>query len=650
MRTLGNIIFLSLFLGLVFAESSRAQLNEDYFIANRLFQERKYEQALPRFKRLYENNPGTYLFLERTTDCLINLKRYEEAVSLTREAIERNYFPAQGGIRLGEIYHIQGDTTQAYGLWNKILYQNEGNLQVYLTLARTMRDRRAFERAVGVYQQADSKFSNSLMLSSELAQTYMMAGRYEEAIHEYLDLIEEQPNRITFVRDNLLRFDDEYLYDIAILEIEEFLEELSFSHPGHRNIHDLLVWLLMERNLFERALVTAKNYEQQSSQVTYTLFGLGGRLLSEQEYKLAEEAYRYYIDRNIYPAKNRSLEELAEVYVNWGTYLSRHNLAFSHKRDSLYNEAFSALEKLKTSAPNYPGMNRVLATQSELALDHLHKPGLAQKYMDRMQPQADTASLARKHYITGRIHLYEEEYTRARISFTQSNKLSGTGEMAEKTRYYLALTDFFAGDYEFAKIQLNALERQNTSYFANDALKLRNWIQEGIHADSTGSAITPFARSAELFARGDSKAALSALEPVIGGTAPHPLQDDAILMISSHLQPEIVYSTYSLLQKYLDSWGRSSPLRERLMWEQARIADQVITNSGTFNEVATVMADSATLSNRFFGKQGSSGQVEFPSTVKDVVSLYEEIIIHYPQGFYASFARDRIKQLQQIQT
>lgn len=68
--------------------------------------------------------------------------------------------------------------------------------------------------------------------------------------------------------------------------------------------------------------------------------------------------------------------------------------------------------------------------------------------------------MAQADYLDGRIYLHDGAYTQARVSFTRANRKAGTGELAEKSRYFLALTDFYAGDFEFATIQLKTLGRK----------------------------------------------------------------------------------------------------------------------------------------------------------------------------------------------
>ncbi|MDX1586505.1 MAG: hypothetical protein R3222_07170, partial [Balneolaceae bacterium] len=599
-------------------------------------QNQQYERAYEMFYNLHRENPENYLFLEKATESLINLKRYDKAIDITRTARAESYYPARAGIRLGEIFHISGDTTQAFSIWEEVKEQNPRNMEIFLTMARAMRDRRAFDSAIETYKAAAKLFSDTTVLSSELANTYMRAGRYEESIQEYLALIKQNPDRINYVQSTLLRFNDDYLYDIAILEIGDFLEDLPATHPSYRDLHQLELWLLLERELYERALSTAREFEESQSYTSYSLYGLGAKLLSDRQFKLAEEAYRYYVDNDIEVAKFQSMEEIANIYIEWADYLSDFNLSGGQQRDSLYQRAFETLSTLEEQEPGYRNMDRVYITQAELALEHLHRPRNAKTYLSKLEQRADSSNLAQRSYIQGRIFLYDKNYSRARIAFTKSNKDVRLGDLAEKTRYFLALTDFYAGDYEFAKIQLNALERQTTSYFANDAVQLRVWIQDGLQADSTGKLLRPFAKAVEYFAQGARDSALSALEPLISEDSFNPLSDEALLELSSHAEADILPLAYERLSRYLSSSGRTSPLRERLMWEKARIGDRMFRDK-QFQRSANTSEPDLT-------------EIARPNNPGEVIGLYEEIILEYPQGFYASFARSRIEELQNIET
>ncbi len=607
------------------------QLGPDYTMANRLLQQQEYELAYKRFLKLYKENPGSYLFLERLTECLINLKRYGEAAEYTHRFLDEGANRVQAEIRLGEIYHIRGDSARADSIWSGIEQSSDSGLQDLLYLARTLRDRRNFERSVRVYRLAGQRYNDSSLITSELANTHLMAGNYEEAIEVYLQLIEEDATRIDDLQNILMQNSNEQLYDTAILELEEFKPTLSRGNSSFRQLHQLHVWLLMERGLYERALSTSLSYEESSSQVTYDLYTTGRRLASEQQYELAEEALRYYLERNIPSVRQRTTHELADLYKEWGDYLGDYNLAFSVRRDSLYRKSYELLDRLDEENERYSELDDVLITRSELALDYLHRPEEAKASLERLESRNDSALASRVEYLRGRILLYNGQYARARVALTGSHKRERTGSLAEKARYYLALCDFFSGDFEFAKIQLNALEEQNTSYLANDAVRLRIWIQEGLQADSSGSLLEDFAQAVRQNMMGAREKSVDRLLAFVENRDWNPLKDDAILQMASQVNPDNIERVYPSLRNFLANEARNSPLEERLMWERVRMADQWLTR---YDETGG-------------GREALEG---VPENRSDLVSQYEELLLRFPDGFYATPARNRIRELQNSET
>jgi len=639
--------FLLLFGLILLPQIVQAQLDEDYFVADKLLRQQKFDQAEKKFRQLHQEHPQTYIFLDKLTECLINLKEYDEAIAVTQQSIKQGMMESQALIRLAEIYHTQGNNDQAFKIWDQVLDKTGESQQGQLRVARSMKERKAYDEAIKIYKKINQSASTSSSVATELAETYLQAGKYEQAIREYLEVVKQQPDRMSFVQRRLIRFQDDYIYDVAILEISDFLEDLSSSHPSYLNLQQLEIWLLMERGLFKRAFVTAKDAEIQSSTVTYTLYNIGSKLLAEQKFELAEQAYSYYIDNNVFPLKNRSREELANVYLQWAKYLESYNLGLSSKRRELYDKAFSTLESLRKEAASYQRLDHVLLALSELSLDILHEPKKASQYLAELRSVSEDAQqVAQEAYIQGRLHLYDQDYTRARIAFSKSNKQERIGELAEKTRYYLALTDFYAGDYEFAKIQLNALERQNTSYFANDAVQLRLWIQNGLQADSSGAKLKPFAKSVELFAQGKDQLGINKLMSLLQKDRYNPMIDEALLELSTYHEAENASFVYRALSSYLKQQAQTSPLYERLLWERARLADQFVTNDEIEISFKKIKTDTLSIGEQFL----KSSEVHIPSTIEQLSALYEELLIHFPNGFYATYARERLQELERLQT
>jgi hypothetical protein len=83
-----------------------------------------------------------------------------------------------------------------------------------------------------------------------------------------------------------------------------------------------------------------------------------------------------------------------------------------------------------------------------------------------------------------------------------------------------------------------------------------------------------------------------------------------------------------------------------LLWERARLADQFVTNDEIEISFKEIKTDTLSIGEQFL----KSSEVHIPSTIEQLSALYEEVLIHFPNGFYATFTRERLQELERLQT
>lgn len=597
-----------------------AQLNNQFQIANRLMQQQRYEDALPILQLTNQEQPQIFLFFDKLIECHIQLKQYNEALSQVENAISNRQNVSLTKVLEAELYHFKGDTSKAFDIWEKNLDQYPTQLQVYLNTATSMVERRAYSRAIDVYMKGRSVFKNDQLFMSEVPNTYMQAGKYEEAIAEWLTLIKVNPQQTSALQRLLLRYNDPLLYDVTILELEDQLSEMAIENPAYSSFYEFQIWLLLENKLFRRAFATASEFENRTSNFNFSLFNVGRKLTDNKEFELAIDAFDFYIQNSTGEIKWRAMEQKADVQTRWAKYFDDYNLDLEGKKEELFSDARLILDTIINETMIYSRLDKVFLKKAELSLDFVHNLEEAKEATKRLKSIPQMNDTPEANYLDGRIHLSQEEYTLARISFTRSNKKAEIGEMAEKTRYFLALTDFYAGDFEFAKIQLKTLGRQNTSYYANDALELRLWVQEGLTADTTGSYLTQFAEANFLLRVGKIEDAKTSFYEIIDNDSNSPFKDDSFILLAGISD----VTTFDYIQN-ISSFLVNSPalsLKERLLWERAKAADEAYNISN------------------------STGQeLSFEVDLQKVLENYGAIVLEYPQGFYAPFARKRLAEL-----
>jgi hypothetical protein len=631
----------------------------DFQLANRLMQQQNYDEARPILRDLHQNNPGAYVFFDRYVECLIGLNELEEAELVARRQMESPHAVTQTSVKLAEIVHMRGEREEAGTLWYQILERNPENIQIYYSVAASMNNRREYLKAIDVYKLARQRLNNPTLFLTDLANTYMQAGLFEESVKEYYRLVIESPEQMSIVQQRFLRMRDDRLYEVAAFELEDMLFELDHSHPAYSQLYQLLGWLLLETEEYQRAINFARHYESQTQYTIYSLFSLGTQLISASQYEYAAEAYRYYVESDSGSNRMRAMEELARTYQAWSQYLQQHNLDTDRRHRQLNEQAYELGRDLLEEYPGYERANRVYTMLIDLSLDEFKDIDQAAHWLDLLKndPVNDQAYIL---YAEGRISLFKKDFITARQLLTRSDRATDSSNLSERARYYLSLTDFFAGDYEFAEIQLRSLERRHTSFYANDAIKLRMWIKNGQRADTTGSVLKAIGEGQYAVHTGDYLGALPLFEPILAN-AHNPFADNLTVELSSLLPSDYNHLKYLLLERQINA-RPYSPLLERMMWDRAVLSEQIYQSGGmtVMDEPPYLFSffrsgDSAgrdlTSEERFFQNMNTeTGNSQLQSysdfDLEYVSNLFEEIIVQFPDGFYATFAREKLQTIE----
>lgn len=626
-----------------------SQKSDDYTAGVQLIRQSQFEEAYKIFSRLYTQNPNNFPIYDQLINTLINLKQYDEAILITSKKLNQNYADIVLATKLAELYHLNGNIKLAYQTWDLALEANINSIQAFRYIGENMIYRREHEKAIEIYLLARRTFNNLTLFFSEITNGYVAMGRRDDAVKTIIEALGSSLGNGAFILRQIIGFDDPKITELAILEINDRLNTRLIAGPEHAPLNEVLIGLLMEGNYYRRALSTAKRYESQAENGVWPVYTLANRLKSQQEFELANEALTYYIIQSEHPLLARSLEDRARLFITWRKYLKDHNLDFGSNIEDLNTKALQDLDTLITKHKNYQRFIEVLSLKTELILDTKVELDLANTLVQVIKSN----SFNQDHeiiteYLEGRIQMIQGSHGMARINFTRANRLARTGEMAEKTRYYLALNDFYAGDFEFSSIQMRALERLNTSFYANDALKLRVWMREGVQQDIPTEELRQFSKAKYLFDTHKKSEALSLLFSLITGPDGTPLKGESVLMISDYLKSGNTELIFDLLTITLKSY--QGPLAERLNWEKVRLADGIYSNEISLNladneftrELANWISSQTTADNLELYENST---MVISMDLNKLTTMYEDMLNNFPNGFYATSVRSRLAKL-----
>lgn len=618
-------LLLFLFAILAFPTQSYAQI-EEYRQANLYFEQQNFEEALPIFEQLYRENPRSLVFFNRYTESLIGLKEFEKAEAIAREQIGQNRFDLQASLKLAEIQHLKGEREKAIEIWMEEARANRTNVQAIYSIGNSLVNRMEYNTATDVYRIAQQALNDNSLFLSEIANTQMRAGNFEEAVRVYFQLIIQSPDQMSLVQQRFLRMRDNELYTVAAIELEDMLFQIDYNDQAYTTLYQLLSWLLIETEQYQRAYVVARRFETDTPFPIYSLFSLGRQLRSSNEFELAAESFEYYTNESGEILKYRSMEELGNTYVQWGNHIDRNRSESLATSDSLFTRAYDIFTRIIEEAPQSSNLQRVLASSIDLSFDHYKDSQLAEQWIRKLREITPENESPYLFYADGRKALFEGDHVIARQMLTRADKSTDDSNLSEKARYYLSLSDFYSGDYEFAQIQLKSLSRRSSSYYANNAIKLEMWINQGLRADSTGSILDTVGSGLYSLELGKYDESVRILDPLLSASGSM-FADDLVVELTNELPIEYYRHLYKLNERILNNMS-SSPLRERLFWNKITLSEYLINNrSADF-----VNIDSAV----------SINMNEINLEKNELVKLYEDFLIQFPSGFYAPYVRQRL--------
>ena len=107
-----------------------------------------------------------------------------------------------------------------------------------------------------------------------------------------------------------------------------------------------------------------------------------------------------------------------------------------------------------------------------------------------------------------------------------------------------------------------------------------------------------------------------------------------------------------LLAVHMDR-GIAWASRERVMWEMARLADLIHRQEptarldGGHSDSIEQIAGFVEANRSGTDLAGTGADKTLSIDIETVISLYENMLIEHPAGFYAQVARERIRELQE---
>ena len=253
-----------------------------------------YQKAVELFETLYEKNKSSYYY-KYLLYCYVQLQEYNKAERMIKKSAKKNHKAYKQFSDLGYIQLKKGKAKKASSMFNKAIDALPSNKAAVNELAGDLRARGQYDLAMSTYFKGKELLKGDYAFDSELGYLYYYLEQYDLMTDAYLNLLVSDPSQMRIVQyriQNAFRRDKE---DVVYPYLKTELLKRIKKDPEIKPYRELLLWLSIQRNDFNIALIQAKSLDRAGGNDAYRVFDLSEIILFSGDYQLSIQALEYLL-------------------------------------------------------------------------------------------------------------------------------------------------------------------------------------------------------------------------------------------------------------------------------------------------------------------------------------------------------------------
>ena len=606
---------------------SDGQLAAKYFI------DREYVKASELYQQLFRQSKASFYF-SRYILCLTELEDFTRAEKEIKQEIRNNPGALTLYVEQGKIYKLQNKISRENSSYEKAINKLTPDLNIARSLANAFLIENKPDWSEKVYLKMREIMKINLIFRLELANLYYLQRKHKAMLEEYFLLLEENPDQIINIQRRLhvaLRSDiQNSLHDL----IQSALLSRIQANPDNINYSELMIWFRVQEKNFADALRLGIALDKRLKEDGRKVFNISGLARSNEDYNTAINGYLYLIEKGkplpasanepVHGDPKRPKKVIKKPVINFPVYESSMIELQKTKYSKIFIETYpdkAALENLEkdiqTSLENLglnintailmkkiaiiQGMYLGKSTSAINILESIDKiRGISPIFSDECK-----IDLADIYLCQGKIW----DATLIYAGVESRNENNPTGHTAKFRKSKLA---YYAGNFRWAKAQLDALKASTSKLIANDAMSLSLLITDNTGFDSTESAMKMYSRADLLFFQKNDSLSLLTLDSLLSAFPDNSLVDESLFKKAEILEKMKDYQSAADLYKKIYHNYSTDILADNSLFKHALL-----------------------LENKLQRKD-------------EAMSLYKNLMTTYPGSIFVAEARKRYRYLLNI--
>lgn len=597
-QPLKKIIFLFAILSTVCSHAQEG--NYDAFLARQFLQNGEFAKAAQYYEELYNQQPNEYY--EVFLSVLIQMNDFEKAEKIIKSRYKQSGNNPLYLLDLGDLYLKQNKPSEAEKQFSKTIKELKADRYSIAQIAQKFILLKQTDYAEKTYIKAKEVLKDKAAFNLDLAHLLYLKNDITGMINAYLDEAPYIAYKLTDIETGLQKaLNDEKTKDALEKELLKRVQanKTTFVYQ------DLLIWLYMQRNDFDGAILQAKSLDLLRNETGENVMRIARTASEQKDYDAAIKGYQYVINKG----------------ANYPWYVNANLELINVKRDKIVNATQYNKEQLYSLKETYVSFIRNFSNQyttthaiielAQLEALYIHEIDSAIALVQPIveNPATPKDLLAKAKLYLGDYYLIAEQPWESLLLYTQVEKEQKGNPMGEEAKYRNAKLAYYKGDFEWAQTQLKIIKANTSEFISNDAIDLSVFILDNLNTDSIDYALLQFAKADLLRYQNKLDEAEAILNEIVKNYATTALQDD-ILFLKYKIEKD--RQNYAAAANYLELIVRD--------FSDDLLADNALFYLGELNQL-------------------------FLHNEEKAKEYYEKIIVEFKDSTFAIEARKRYRKL-----
>ena len=479
-----------LFCVIAIASRANAQTTDEQ-LAAQYFQQGDYDRAILYYDKLYKKQPTPYYY-EQLFKSHFELKHFEEAEKLAKDQLHRQDGDPRFLVDLGMVYKGMANDDKAKSQFEKAIKNMKADQNIIRQLANAFTKYNETDYALLTYERGQKILKDpGVNFHYEIANLHAQKGDLPAMISNYMDLLQENPAYLQAVQNGLARYIDFTVNDARTETLRTELLRHIQRDQQNTIFQEMLIWMYLQQKDLDGAFIQSKAMDKRFGEGGQRLMELAAIAVTNKEWNTATKCYQYVMDlgtKNTNYAKARmgmvyALKERITEQVD----------PPKDQLDELKHQYHLAMDELGRT----PATIELPAGLAHLEAYYMNdRAGAIALLEDAINTGGiDPSTQARLKLEEGDVHVLNGEIWDASLLYSQVDLDFKGDVLGHEARLRNAKVSFYAGDFLWAKGQLDVLKASTSKLIANDAMELSLLITDNLGEDSVSPPLGMFARA-----------------------------------------------------------------------------------------------------------------------------------------------------------